>query len=51
MLIAIGMVIAIVGSTGGSSLSAATTTTKFPYTVKDLGTLGGKDSYANAINT
>jgi len=39
MLIAIGMVIAIVGSTGGSSLSAATTTTKFPYTVKDLGTL------------
>ncbi len=50
MLIAIGMVIAIVGSTALSSLSAATTTTKFPYTVKDLGTLGGKDSYANAIN-
>ena len=50
MLIAIGMVIAIVGSTALSSVSAATTTTKFPYTVKDLGTLGGKDSSAYGIN-
>jgi probable HAF family extracellular repeat protein len=50
MLIAIGMVIAIVGSTALSSLSAATTTTKFSYTVEDLGTLGGKNSYAHSIN-
>ncbi len=50
MLIAIGMVIAIVGSTLGSSLSAATTTTQPSYTVKDLGTLGGKNSYALGIN-
>ncbi len=50
MVIAIGMVIAIVGFTAGSSLSAATTTTKPTYTVKNLGTLGGSSSIALSIN-
>ena len=50
MLIAIGMVIAIVGSTLEGSLSVATATTQPSYTVKDLGTLGGSFSGASAIN-
>jgi probable HAF family extracellular repeat protein len=50
MLIAIAMVIAIVGSTLEGSVSAATTTTKFPYIVEELGTLGGTESTAYSIN-
>ena len=50
ILIAIGMVIAIVGSTALSSVSVATATTQPSYTVKDLGTLGGSATDANAIN-
>jgi hypothetical protein len=50
MVIAIGIVIAIVGSTLGGSLSVATATTQPSYTVKDLGTLGGMDSFATGIN-
>jgi uncharacterized membrane protein len=50
MIIAIGMVIAIVGSTLGSSTLVATATTQPSYKVEDLGTLGGKDSYATGIN-
>jgi probable HAF family extracellular repeat protein len=50
MVIAIGMVIVIVGSTLEGSVSVATSSTKFSYAVKELGTLGGKDSIARAIN-
>ena len=50
IVIAVGMVIAIVGSTLEGSLSVATATTQPSYTVKDLGTLGGSFSGASAIN-
>ncbi len=50
MIIAIGIVIAIVGSTLGSSTLVATATTQPSYIVKDLGTLGGKMCVAKAIN-
>ena len=50
MLIAIGMVIAVVGSTLGSSALVATAATQPTYTVKDLGTLGGFFSIGTGIN-
>jgi uncharacterized membrane protein len=50
MFIAIGMVIAIVGSTLGSSALVATATTQPSYKVEDLGTLGGSYSIAYDIN-
>jgi probable HAF family extracellular repeat protein len=50
MVIAIGIAIAIVGSTLGDSRSMVTAATKPSYTVKDLGTLGGNRSSASSIN-
>jgi probable HAF family extracellular repeat protein len=49
MIIAIGIVIAIVVSTLGDSLLAVTAATKPSYIVKDLGTLGG-DCYTDVLD-
>jgi uncharacterized membrane protein len=50
MVIAIGMVIVIVGSTLGSSALVATAATQPFYVVMDLETLGGSSSSARDIN-